>query len=182
MHDNGWSNESPGLEPGEICLIETPVTNGLSALDRRVLGRADVVLYDCALAPLIADVRLASSYAEPLSTEAKEGAPAISARALKLASEGWRVVQLVQPCHPWRRRLRGAAEELGRLSGTRELAIRLIAKTATDPSQIQDARLCDLPELVDSAAEDEPLTVIVGPLAGGASAAVYAITANGLAG
>jgi hypothetical protein len=182
MRDNGRSGANGDLERGQIWLIETPVTSGLSALDRGVLCRADAVLYDCALAPLIADVLVASSYAERLPAEVEEGAPAISARALKLASDGWSVVQLVQPCHQWRRRLRGIAEELGRLSGTGNLAIRLITKTAADPSAIREARLCDLPELVDDAAGDEPLTVIIGPLASGASAAVYAVAANGLAG
>jgi len=183
MRDNGRSEESGGLEPGQIWLIERPASRGLSALDRGVLRRADVVLYDRALAPLIADLPLVGSYAEVLPAEVEEGASAISARALKLASEGWSIVQLVQPCHQWRRRLRGIAEELGRLSLTRNLAIRLIAKTATDPFQIQKARLCDLQELVDLAGEDEPLAVIVGPLADGASASAYAFTAaNGLAG
>jgi len=183
MRGNGLSDENAGPEPGQIWLIETPVTNDLSALDKGALRRADVILYDCALAPLIADAPLPGGYAEPLSAEVEEDTPAISARALKLASEGWSVVQLVQPCHRWRRRLRGIAEELGRLSLTRNLAIRLIAKTATDPFQIQKARLCDLQELVDLAGEDEPLAVIVGPLADGASASAYAFTAaNGLAG
>ena len=182
MRDNGRSEESGSLEPGQIWLIETPVTNGLSALDRGVLCRADVVLYDCALAPLIADVLRTGSYAEPLPAEVEEGAPAISARALKLAFDGWRVVQVVEPCRQWRRRLRDVSEELGRLSGIGNLAIRLMAKTAIDASPIRQARLCDLQELVDGAGEDEPLTVIVGPLAGVASAAPYAVTANGLAG
>ena len=179
MGDNGQPDERANLEPGQIWLIETPVSNGLSALDRGMLRRADVVLYDCALAPFIADV---GSYAEVLPSEVAEDAPAISARALKLASEGWSVVQLVHSCHRWRRRLRGIAGELGGLSLTSKLAIRLIARTAADPFPIRKGQLCDLPKLVDGATGDESLTVIVGPFAGGASAAAYAVTANGLAG
>jgi hypothetical protein len=183
MRGNGLADESADLEPGQIWLIETPVTNRLSALDKGVLCRADAVLYERALAPLIAEMPLAGSYVEVLRGEVEEGGPAISARALKLASEGWSVVQLVQPCRQGRRRLRGIAEELGWLSETRNLAIRLIARTVADPCAIREARLCDLPELVDGAGEDEPLTLIVGPLGGAASAAPYAFTAaNGLAG
>ncbi len=183
MRVNGLADESADLEPGQIWLIETPVTNDLSVLDKGVLPRADAVLYERALAPLIADMPLAGSYAEVLPGEVKEGAPAISARALRLASEGWSVVQLVQPCCQGRRRLRGIAEELGWLSGTRNLAIRLISRTVADSYAIREARLCDLPEIVDGAGEDEPLTLIVGPLAGAAPAAPYAFTAvNGLAG
>lgn len=180
MHDSGRCDGSAGLEPGHIWLIEAPVTSGLSALERRALCRADAVLYDCALASLIADVLLAGGYAEPLSAEAANSAAAISPRALKLASDGWSVVQLVRPCHQWRHRLRSAADELERLSGTGNLAIRVIAKSATDPVQIREVRLSDLPEPVDGAGE--PLTAIVGPLAARASAAARAFTANGLAG
>jgi len=177
MRDNGRSDSNVGIEPGQIWLIETPGTGGLTSLDRSVLRRADVVLYERALAPL-ADALLAGRYAEPLSAEGEEGAPAIAPRALKLARDGWSVVQLVRPSHQWRRRLRGIVAELGLLSETGKLAIRLTA----DPFQIRDAHLCDLGKFVDGAGEGEPLTVIVGPIAGSASAAAYAVTANGLAG
>jgi hypothetical protein len=178
VRDNGRSDESVRLEPSQIWLIEAPVTRGLSALDRRVLCRADAVLYDRALAPLIADVVLAGGgYAEPLPKEAEAVAPAISARAFKLACDGWSVVQLVQPR---RQRLRRVAEELRRFDGTGNFTIRLIEKAATDPFQIREVRLCDLPELVNGVGENEPLSAVVGPLAGGASAACFAFT--GLAG
>jgi hypothetical protein len=70
----------------------------------------------------------------------------------------------------------------GAIKQDRDLAIRLITKTAADPFPIQEPRPWDLAEFVDGAGEGEPLTVIVGPFAGVASAASYAVTANGLAG
>ena len=41
MRGNGLSDENAGPEPGQIWLIETPVTNDLSALDKGALRRAD---------------------------------------------------------------------------------------------------------------------------------------------
>jgi hypothetical protein len=181
MRGNGQPDDSTYLEAGQIWLIEAPVTRNLSALDRGMLFRADAVLYDTALAPFIVDVLLASAYAEPLSTDAEKGMPAISARALKLACDGWSVVQLVQPSQHWRQRLRGLAEELSQLGKAGNLTIRLIAKSSTNPLQIREVRLCDLPELFDGAGEDE-LTAVVGPFAGGASAAASGFSTNGLAG
>ena len=182
MRDNGQPDNSARLEAGQIWLIEAPVTTNLSALDRAVLCRADAVLYDTALAPLLADVLLAGGYAEPLSADAEKGMSAISARALKLAWDGWSVVQLVQPTQHWRQRLRGVAEELSRLGKTGNLTIRLIAQSAADPFQIREVRLCDLLQSVDGAADNEPLNAIVGPLAGSSSTAACGFSTNGLAG
>jgi hypothetical protein len=180
MRDDERSGDGSDLRPAWIWLIEQRVAS-LCSLDSGALIGADVVLYDRGLAPVMADLLPSGSYAEPLPTEFEGDAPAISARALKLASEGWSVVQLVQPCREWRRRLRGAADESQWPCGTGKLAVRLIAKTAKPPRS-REAPLQELPELVDGLAEDELLTLIVGPFAARLSAAAYAFAANGLAG
>jgi hypothetical protein len=162
-------------------LIEQTEATDLSALDGHALADADVVLYDGALAPLLAFLLPLRGYAEPLSSDADECDPAISPRALKLAADGWSVVQLVAPCRRWRRRLRRAAGELGPLNGAGRLTLRLIAKAAAR-CRSREAQVPDLPELVDALAEDELLTLIVGPLAGSTPTAVCAFAGNGLAG
>jgi hypothetical protein len=168
------------LRPGEIWLIESH-TAGLSALERRALARADVVLYERPLAPILAEVLPPGSYAEPLATIAEDDAGAIPARALKLAAEGWRVVHLGQPCPERRRRLRGDGDTLAPPSGNGCLVMRLVAKGAGNPP-VGDAAagLLELAEIENKPAENEALTIIVGPLA--AAAASSAFTANGLAG
>jgi hypothetical protein len=181
MRGNERSDDAPDPQPGQIWLIEQRASGRLSALDSGALADADVVLYDHGFAPVMADLLPSGSYAEPLPTEFEWDAPAISARALKLASEGWSVVQLVQPCPGWRRRLRGAAEESRWPCRTGNLAVRLIAKTA-EPPRSREAPLRELRELVDGSAEDELLTLIVGPFSAGAAAAACGVAANGLAG
>jgi hypothetical protein len=180
MSDAGDSG-GPDLQPGQIWLIERPVAGGSPALDNGALAGADVVLYDCGLASLITDLLPRGSYAEPLPTAIDEDAPAISARALRLALDGWSVVQLVQTCRSWRRRLRVVADKSGWPAGSGNLTIQLIAKTSRS-TRSRDARLRELRELIDGSADDELLTLIVGPLPAQPSAGTYAVAANGLAG
>jgi hypothetical protein len=172
----------PNIRPGQIWLIEQTAASGLSTLDHGAFTGADVVLYDRALAPLVALLVPPGGYAEPLSPDADEPDPAISPRAVKLAADGWSVVQLIQPCRRWRQRLRRTTAELGPLNGATSLPIRLIAKTTTAGCRSREARVPDLPELVEAAAEDELLTLIIGPLAGSTPAAACAFAGNGLAG
>jgi hypothetical protein len=178
MRDGGWSDDRSQF--GRIRLIEQSAATALSALAGKALSGADAVLFDRRLAPLIAGLLPAGGYAEPLTEAAEEEA---LTRALKLASEGWSVVQLVEPRRGWCRRLNAATAALNGTTGTGELALRLIGEIPADPPAIPDAHPLDPSGRVVDIAEDEPLTLILGPLAGGASAAAYAFAAgNGLAG
>jgi siroheme synthase len=82
---------------GSIWRIEQPVAGWPSRAAVEAITNADVVLYDRALAPLVTALLPAGAYAEALSAVAGTAASLASMRALKLASEGWCVVQLVQP-------------------------------------------------------------------------------------
>src|SRR5256885_16296389 len=95
MRENRPSPHLPSIDPGQIWLIEHDPTTALAALDRAVLTHANVVLYDRALAPLVAQVLPIGAYAEPLSAATVAAGPAVAPRALDFAAEGWSVVQLV---------------------------------------------------------------------------------------
>lgn len=181
MRDGWQPDNGAGLCPGQIWLTEQRAAGGLSALDGGALSGADIVLYDRSLASTVAGALPAGSYAEPLAAGVESDAPAIMARALKLACEGWSVVQLIHPRRGRRRRLRLAAEELGRLSWAGYIPVRLIVKTAQPPCS-REVHLQELRALVDGSAKDELMTLIVGPLAAPPYAAAYAFAANGLAG
>jgi hypothetical protein len=178
MHDEWQSNEVPAIEPGQIWLIEQSAATALLPLDRAALTGANVVIYDPALAPLVARALPIGSYAEPLSRLARLAGSALSPRAIEFASEGWSVVQLVEAGPGRRRGLRGAAEALTPLGG-RNLPIQVVSKTAVD--RYHDTRLRDLARIVDEFGDD-PLTLIFGPLAVRYPAQTHAFTANGLAG
>ncbi|HTT80253.1 MAG TPA: hypothetical protein VMF86_11295 [Stellaceae bacterium] len=160
MDDNQCGDDDLVLRSGEIWLIEYGPA-GLSAPERAALISADVVLYDHALAAVMADLLPPGRYAEPLATTAEDGAAAISPRALQLAGAGWRTVHVVEACPERRRRLRDAAGRLALPSGTGRPGVR---------------------NLDDIAPEGQPLTLVIGPLAAAAAPAAYAFTGNGLAG
>ncbi len=171
----------PMIQPGQIWLVQHSSATSLSALDRAALTGANVVLYDRLLAPLVARVLPIGSYAEPLPRNGAV-ASAISPRALQFAAEGWSVVQLVEARPGWRERLQTAPEVLVPPGGADDLPVLAIAKTGADRSPKGDACWRRLPELVGEFGDDDPPTLIFGPLPVRHPAQTRAFTANGLAG
>lgn len=178
MRENPQSQPST-IEAGQIWLIEQEATTGLCPLDRSAVTGANVVLYDRALASLVAAVLPIGTYAEPLPLNARE---AISPRALAFAADGWSVVQLTEPCAGRRARLQGTARPLIPLAGASDLPVQVIAKAADARGRSRDGCLPRLAELIDELGDDGPLTLVFGPLAIRTPADSHAFTANGLAG
>jgi siroheme synthase len=176
-----WSIE-PAIRPGQIWLIEQPSATTLFPLDRGALTSADVVIYDRALAPLVARFLPIGAYAEALSLEAQAAGSTISPRALQFAAEGWSVVQLVEARPGRRERLRAAVAALMPLSGGNDLPILAIAKTAADLHRRWDGCLRDSSDLIDEFGDDDPLTLVFGPVFVRYPARAHAFAANGLAG
>jgi siroheme synthase len=182
MREDRQSSLEPAVRPGQIWLIEQPSATALFPLDRDALISANVVIYDRALAPLVARFLPIGTYAEPLSLDAQAAGLAISPRALQFAAEGWSVVQLVE-ARPGRcRRLHDAVGALMPLSGGDDLPLLVIAKTAADRHRRWDGCLRNGSDLIDEFADDDPLTLVFGPLVIRYSAPAYAFAANGLAG
>ena len=103
------------VDPGQIWLIEHDPSAALAALDRAVLTRANVVLYDRALASLVAQVLPIGAYAEPLSAPTMAAGPAITPRAFDFAAEGWSVDGRVHAL--WIARRDGESDSSEPLSG-----------------------------------------------------------------
>ena len=172
----------PAIRPGQIWLIEQPSATALFRLDHGALTSADVVIYDRALAPLVARFLPIGAYAEPLSLEAQAAGSTISPRAVQFAAEGWSVVQLVEARPGRRKRLRDAVAALMPLSGGNDLPILAIAKTAADRHRRWDGCLRDSSDLIDEFGDDDPLTLVFGPVVVRYPARAHAFAANGLAG
>jgi siroheme synthase len=179
--DRQWSLE-PAIGPGQIWLIEQPYASVLFALDRIALTSANVVIYDRALAPLVARFLPIGGYAEPLSLDALPAGLAISPRALQFAAEGWSVVQLVAARPGRRERLHDAVGALASLTGAADLPLLAIAKAAAHERRRWEGRLGDCSNLIDEFGDEEPLTLVFGPLVIRYPAPAHAFAANGLAG
>ena len=180
MRDDLPSQQLPTINPGQIWVVEHDPALPLAALDRDALTNANAVIYDRALAPLVALVLPMGGYAEPSSLAGQLAGPAISPRALELAGEGWSVVQLVAARPGRRERLHHAPPALVRANGG-ELPVLVIAKAA-DRYQEWDVPLNTLPEFIDEFGKDDLLTLVFGPIAARYPTQTHAFTANGLAG
>jgi hypothetical protein len=95
MRDHGPTLQSPTVAPGQVRLIEYDPKATLAAADRDAMTAADIVLYERAFERFVAEILPLGGYAEPLSP-IPDAQQEISPRALRLASEGWSVVQLVE--------------------------------------------------------------------------------------
>src|SRR5260370_334043 len=121
MHADQQPNRGGAVEPGQIWLIEQIFDAAICPLDRDALTSANVVVYDRALAPLVAKILPLGGYAEPLSRDSRTAGSAISPRALAFAADGWSAVQLAEPHAGCPKRLQGAVAALrGHGEGVRE--------------------------------------------------------------
>lgn len=170
----GQPSEPISLNSGQIWIIEQELASDLFSLDRGAIARADVVLYDRALTPLLAELLPRGGYAEPLSGE-NGSAATLAPRAVALAAEGWNVVQLVEAG-----RARAQRFELGAdLPGC--VPLQVIAKTPVERYRTREAHLPALDDLIGGL-DGALLTLVVGPFGRSRAAASGAFTANGLAG
>lgn len=177
---DGQDHRTLAIGPGRICVFECPAV-ALPPFHAAAIGRADAVLYEAALAPLMSRNLPIGIYAEQLPPT--DGAsPAVSARAVRLAADGWSVVQLVEARRFWRERLRSAARESAPPYGGSVLGFQAIGTVAHDRRQRWEAQAADLPAFVAQLQEDDLLTLTFGPLTVRHSARDPAFTANGLAG
>ena len=181
MREDRQSSLEPAIRPGQIWIIEQPSATVLFPFDRDALTSADVVIYDRALAPLAARVLPIGAYAEPLAPDFQAAGSTISARALQFAAEGWSVVQLVEARPGRRERLRDAVGTLKPRSGN-DLPLVAIAKTTVDRHRRWEGCLRNSSDVIDEFGNDDPLTLVFGPLVIRYPAPAYAFAANGLAG
>ena len=182
MRDCRSARPSPTVYPGQIWLVEQDPGLPLSNVDRDVLTSSNVVIYDRALAPLVAQVLPIGGYAEPLAVMGHANGPVISPRALALAREGWSVAQLIEASSTGRLRMRILPAALVRAGGAGDLPVRVIAKAAADRCRVFDLGLDELDEFLGEFAKDELLTLVFGPVIARNAAQPHAFTANALAG
>ena len=182
MRDGQSVPQLSGVLPGQIWLVEHGAGLPFSPLDRVLLGAANVVLYDRALASLVAQVLPLGAYAEPLAGVEPASGPAITPRALDFATEGWSVVQFVTAGPAWRARLATLPPALLRAHRDGVLPVRVVAKDTVGHERAFDAGRVEFVELIREFGDNERLTLVFGPLATLGPGPAHAFTANGLAG
>ena len=180
MRANQYSSARITVKPGQVWLIEHSLARPLLPGDRAALTSADVVIYDRALAPVVASVLPIGAYAEAASLDVSHAGRAISTRALGFAFDGWSVAQLVEPHADRSVRLRLASDAVMSLGCAGDLPVQVIAKGTLFRHRALDTCLRSLASL--EFADDDLLTLVFGPLVVRYPAPSHAFTANGLAG
>jgi hypothetical protein len=93
----------PRMRSGELWLTAVASAEPASApFEYGALTTANVIIYDRALAPVVAKFLPLGGYAEPAAAS-EDGVDATSARCVRFARDGWSVVRLVQPGSEFRR-------------------------------------------------------------------------------
>jgi hypothetical protein len=91
-----WSG-LPRMRSGQLWVTRLASAGPESApLEYAALTTASVVIYDRALAPIMARFLPLGGYAEP-AVPSEDGIGATSARCVRFARDGWSVARLVQP-------------------------------------------------------------------------------------
>ncbi len=175
----------PDIEPGALWLIEVSAEeSAASALLRRVIGRANVVIYDRILADIVAGSLPLGSYAEAAASSDDAADPA-AGRAAGFARDGWAVARLV-PARPTQRerlvRIRRLVEELAATRAPGEVAVTVLGELSDGVCEPTETRLNRLDQVVVTYPRDARLTIVVGGIGRHTAARLHAVAGNGLAG
>jgi len=167
-------------ETASLWLFEvSPQDADLPPLLRRAIAAANIVIYDRALAPVVAAALPLGGYAEPAAPNGTVPDPAIE-RCLGLALDGWSVVRLVDPDTASAQRTRLSARLAAR-NFPGDLPVWLFTDAQDGGCQQIPTRLAWL-DTEPAAGPAGGLAIGFGGLAAAAGRGLRAVMSNGLAG
>lgn len=172
----------PGVQPGQLWLIETTPGGVLSGPARDAVASANVVVYDRALAAALADALPLGTYAEA----ATEGAHDASlSRCVRFARDGWSVVRILAAPATQRDRVAGMRSLAEQIAGERaaaEIAVTVVGELHDGICEPTHSKLDRLDLIVVTYPQDARLTVIVDGAGSPGAARHPPVAGNGLAG
>jgi hypothetical protein len=169
----------PAMQPGQLWYVQLASTEpALAPLEYRALTTANVVIYDAALAPIVAG-------SLPLGGYAELAAPRDRAveRCLRFASEGWSVARLVDSKEGWIDGLRQLSQRLLPASTAAVMPVSVIVNTDGSYKKIE-TELSELVDVAERVSLEPPvaMTIILDRIAAGTAPRFAVAAANGLAG
>jgi hypothetical protein len=167
--------------------LELPASASADPDIRRILDRANVVIYDRDLAEAVAAILPLGTYAEPAAPAGEFGDPT-ALRAARFAADGWSVVRLVAARASQRDRvgrIRRLADALAATPAQTDLAATVYAEAGDGVCEPTETRLSRLDLVVVTYPRDARLTIVIQPSADAVATAgprLRAVAGNGLAG
>lgn len=166
----------PMVQSGQLWLLQLRSTEPtLSPLEYRILTTVNVVIYDRALASVVAGFLPLGGYAEPAASSEEASDPGWE-RCLRFARDGWSVARLAAP--------RGLSTRLLTAAAPGDLTVAVFVNTGGGAYERTDMPLAELGDIVDRH-EGEPspaLTILFGATNPDAGPNLSVAAANGLAG
>jgi len=158
----------------------SPQDGDLPPLLRRAITSANIVIYDRALAPVVAAALPLGGYAEPAAPNGMVPDPAIE-RCLGLALDGWSVVRLVDPDTAGAQRAKLSARLAAR-NFPDDLPVWLFTDAQNGGCRQIPTRLARLDSELTAADPRGGLAIGFGGLVTAAGRGLRAAMSNGLAG
>jgi hypothetical protein len=172
----------PGVQPGQLWLIETSPGSVLSGPAREAVNSANVVVYDRTLAGALSDTLPLGTYAEA----AMEGAHDASLlRCVQFARDGWSVVRILAAPATQRDRvasIRSLAEQISGDQPAADIAVTVIGELPDGICEPTRSKLDRLDLIVVTYPQDAHLTVVVDGVSSAGGARHQPVAGNGLAG
>ena len=168
-----WSG-LPAMRSGQLWLTALASAEPEPApLEYSALTTANVIIYDRALAPIVAKFLPLGGYAEP-AVRSEDGSGATSARCVRFARDGWSVARLVQPSREFRHLSQLALS----LKMPADLRVKVFANLGRGVYETSEIRLDELIHFDRSSS----LTVICDAIGSGHGPKLSVASTNGLAG
>jgi hypothetical protein len=162
----------PEVALGQLWLVGLSGFNPqLPTATRRVVTAANVVIYDRALAPIVAVLLPPGGYAEPAADDAFE-------RCIGFASDGWSVLRLLAG-DDWNDRVGRLAVQL-QATTARGKRVSLFAESDDGDCDSAQVALDRLAAAIGAHRRHDRLTIVIP--AGSGATQLHAVAANGLAG
>lgn len=181
-------SELPVMGPGQLWFVELPASGPeLAPFEYRGLGTANIVIYDRALAPIVARHLPLGSYAEPAASNGGDIGIA-SERCVRFARDGWSVARLLDPRFPsdGQRvdRMRQLSQHLLALKVPGDLPIQIFVGRGGGRYERNEARLHRLDAQIAAEASvlSSTFTIVLDVTEVGGAPRFSIASANGLAG
>jgi hypothetical protein len=188
-HDVPSSAEETSVDISDdailLWLIEvSPSETTLSPLAHEAITTANVVIYDRALASIVAAALPLGGYAETAASSSDAADPTME-RCLRFVLDGWSVVRLVdhdKARGQQTRRTRHLAERLAARKYSDDLPVLLFMNADGGRHRAIATRLSALDIELDAAGRQGGLAISFGAIATAAGRGLRAVMSNGLAG
>jgi hypothetical protein len=171
----------PGIQPGQLWVVEHSSTEPLPPLGHHAITSADVVIYDRALSSIVAANLPRGGYAEPASSP-NEAIDRTVDRCIQFSRDGWSAVWLADRGTLQNGRVARLVERMISLGCPASMFVTLFANASGSIPQPIETELGRLGIVIGATTPEDYFAIAFAAAGVGAAPHLHAISSNGLAG